>query len=154
MKYFAFYANNNTVAQVLPVPDSASEDDFAARIGMPCKETFPNGSSRGKFAGVGDSYLPEHDIFIRPQPFNSWTVDVDNADWVAPVDKPTGDGQYLWNEFSFEWQPAGIDMSTAGEFLSDSDFQILKQADPSADPEEVLGQLSSEGLAWIENNDS
>lgn len=154
MKYFAFYANNNTVVQVLPVPDGASEDDFAARLGMPCKETFQNGSSRGKFAGVGDNYLPEHDIFIPPQPFNSWVIDVDNADWVAPVDKPSEDGQYLWNEFSLEWQPAGLEMSNAAEFLSDSDLQILKQASLSDNPEQVLGQLSSEGLAWIENNDS
>ena len=154
MKYFAFYSNNNVVAQVLTVPDSANEADFVRRIGMSCKETFKDGSFRGKFAGVGFNYVPEHDIFVPPKPFDNWTIDVDSAEWVAPVDKPSGDGEYFWNEFTIDWQPAGIEMSNAGNFLSDSDLDILRQAKLSDDPEQVLEQLSAEGLAWIQNDDT
>ena len=150
MKYFAFYSNNNMVAHVIPVPDSANEEDFARRVGMSCKETFKDGSSRGKFAGVGDNYLPEHDIFVSPQPFNSWTVDVDNAEWVAPVAKPSDDGPYLWNEFTFKWQPAGIAMSDVADFVSDDDFQILQEADVSDNPELISDRLSDEGRAYVE----
>jgi|TARA_Y100000015_G_scaffold17205_1_gene16558 hypothetical protein len=154
MKYFAFYSNSNVVAKVIPVPDSANEEDFARRVGMFCKETFKDESSRGKFAGVGDNYLPEHDIFVSPQPFNSWIVDVDKAEWVAPVAKPSDDGEYLWNEFTFKWQPAGIAMTDAADFLNDSDLQVLQQADASADPQQISDALSSDGRAWLENNDS
>lgn len=149
MKYFAFYSNNNVVVQVLPVPDDANELDFARHVGMTCKETFKDQSSRGKFAGVGYNYVPDHDIFIPPQPFNSWTIDVDSADWVAPVDKPSDGGHYLWNEFKVEWEPSGINMSQADKFLSTADMNVLKASELHSDPESVLTALSEEGHSWI-----
>ena len=43
---------------------------------------------RGNYPGVGWEYDPANDIFIRKQPFPSWTKNVALAKWEAPVPMP------------------------------------------------------------------
>lgn len=58
---------------------------------------------RGNYAGIGDIYDQDHDVFYGPQPFSSWYLDQTTWLWHAPIPMPT-DGQfYLWDESVKNW---------------------------------------------------
>ena len=59
---------------------------------------------RGNYAGVGYNYDPENDIFLRDKPFNSWVLDLVNADWTAPKPYPDDEQAYRWNEDNLNWE--------------------------------------------------
>jgi len=78
--------------------------------GVKWVQTFFSGSQRKRPAGIGGYYNPDLDMFIYPQPYDSWTLD-NNGDWKAPVTHPSigyeeliGNGSdyrvlgLLWNE--------------------------------------------------------
>ena len=58
---------------------------------------------RYNYAGVGSLYDANADAFYSPQPFPSWTLDTNTYTWVCPVEYPSGDGGYLWNEDAQSW---------------------------------------------------
>jgi len=66
---------------------------------------------RGNFAGRGMSWDPDNDIFIYPQPYPSWTLNVAEARWVSPAgDEPSVTDEeheagthYQWNEETKTW---------------------------------------------------
>jgi hypothetical protein len=64
-------------------------------------QTSYNASSRGKYAGLGDSYDEEENIFIAPQPFPSW-IRIGSF-WQAPIEMPTDGKRYEWNETEGGW---------------------------------------------------
>ena len=64
-------------------------------------QTSYNARIRGKYAGPGDSYNAEENIFISPQPFLSWTRA--GSFWQAPTPMPTDDKIYSWNESTLSW---------------------------------------------------
>jgi hypothetical protein len=67
------------------------------------KQTSYNGNFRGKYAAINDSYLPEEDIFIAPQPFPSWTRS--GSYWNPPTPMPTTEGKsYYWSEYDLNWR--------------------------------------------------
>ena len=68
--------------------------------GLTCKRTSINNNIRKQYATIGGTYNLEADIFIKPQPFLSWTLD-SNHNWQPPTPKP--DGDYRWNEEELEW---------------------------------------------------
>lgn len=150
MKYFAFYNDNNVVSKVLPVPDSASEAEFSARLGAACKETFKDGSARGNYAGVGFIYVQEHDIFVQAKPYESWVIDVSAAKWTAPVAMPTDGQQYVWDEENTQWQVFGLEQGLAPKNLSDADMEVLRNVSSGENGADVLARLSPEGRAWAE----
>jgi hypothetical protein len=80
----------------------------------PWVQTSYNGSMRRRYAGIGMTYLSEHDVFILPQPYPSWALDLEDPDdWVAPVPKPTEEGYwYEWDEGEQTWIPHEIEQST------------------------------------------
>ena len=41
------------------------------------------------------------DIFICPQPFDSWSLN-ENFDWQAPVPMPS-EGSWVWDESTTRW---------------------------------------------------
>lgn len=59
------------------------------------------------YANIGSVYLPEHNAFISPKIFNSWVVKQNNVSkeyyWDAPVDFPTDNKNYTWDEDSLSW---------------------------------------------------
>lgn len=65
------------------------------------KRTSFNNRIRKQFAGIGFTYDSENDVFIRPQPYPSWTLD-QNFDWQSPFPAPDGDA-YVWNEENQDW---------------------------------------------------
>ena len=71
-------------------------------LGLYCKRTSRSGSIRKQFAGIDWIYDAENDVFIAPQPYNSWTLD-DDFDWQPPTPKPDDGKIYGWFEQSRKW---------------------------------------------------
>lgn len=100
----AHYAKveNNIVTQVI-----VADQDFidSGAVGDPATwiQTSYNGTIRNSYAGIGYTYDAELDSFITPKPFNSWTLDTVTVTWKAPVEKPTDEKTYLWNEDDLSW---------------------------------------------------
>jgi len=99
MAHFAKLDENNVVTQVITFSNeevnanggelSAEAENFvAARHGGRWKQTSYNGNFRKQYAGIGSTYDSVKDIFIKVQPYSSWTLDV-NSDWQPPVSYPT-----------------------------------------------------------------
>ena len=63
-------------------------------------QTSYNARIRKQYAGIGYTYDAVADVFIAPQPFESWTLD-SNHDWQAPTPKPGVD--YFWDESHLKW---------------------------------------------------
>jgi hypothetical protein len=67
------------------------------------KQTSYNSNIRGKYAGKGDSYNAEEDIFVAPQPYPSWTRS--GSYWNPPTPMPTTAGKfYYWSEDDLSWR--------------------------------------------------
>ena len=67
------------------------------------KQTFPDGSQRKNYAGVGYTYDPTRDAFIAPRPFPSWILNETICQWEAPVAYPNDGQKYKWNEETQQW---------------------------------------------------
>ena len=66
-------------------------------------QTSYNGSFRGNFAGIGFLYDPVNDYFISPSPYASWILNIETAQWEAPIAKPNDNKLYEWHEDTQEW---------------------------------------------------
>ena len=111
MAHFA-KVENDIVTQVLVVSndDAPTEIDgqtFLASIGLEgewVQTSYNNnpieGASRGKYAGIGDTW--NGTVFIASQPFPSWSLD-ENDDWQPPTPMPTDGKMYRWNETDLDW---------------------------------------------------
>ena len=98
MAHFAKLDENNVVTQVIVVdnkditdPHTGQEDEILGiafckkLLGGNWKQTSYNNNSRVRYAGIGYSYNAALDAFVPPQPYASWTLDNDTADWVSPL---------------------------------------------------------------------
>lgn len=108
MAHYAFLDENNIVIEVIVGKDetekiegSSPEDWYGKFRGLKCLRTSYNATIRGKYAGIGDTYLPEEDIFVMPQPYPSWTRV--GSYWKAPKDMPLDGKFYAWSEEDLEW---------------------------------------------------
>jgi len=71
--------------------------------GDPVETDTPEKSFRGNYAGIGFFYDEENNVFIPPQPFESWNLNETIWDWESPVPYPD-DGQYYeWSEKVENW---------------------------------------------------
>jgi hypothetical protein len=115
MAHFA-QLENNVVTQVIVVANQDILDeqgqeseqkgiDFCSNLlGGTWKQTSYNGKIRKNYAGVGYTYDEGRDAFIAPKPFASWLLDETTAQWKAPVDYPTDDKKYTWDENTTSWK--------------------------------------------------
>jgi hypothetical protein len=114
MAHYAYLDEHNIVTQVIT---GRNEDEIVNGIsdwetyygnirGQVCKRTSYNGNIRKQFAGVGFTFNKPADVFITPQPFESWSLDA-NYDWQAPIAYPADGKQYLWDEANQSWVLAG-----------------------------------------------
>ena len=99
MSHFAQLDENNVVTQVIVVANEDTSDANGVEveeIGVAfCKkllgadtrwkQTSYNNNMRVRYAGIGYSYNEELDAFIPPQPFASWILNEETADWESPV---------------------------------------------------------------------
>ena len=56
--------------------------------GIKWVQTSYNHNFRKQYAGEGDTYDPVKDVFIKIQPYSSWTLDLNN-DWKCPIPHPS-----------------------------------------------------------------
>ena len=117
MAHFAEINNNNEVLRVVVIANGDildQEGNESEKIGQDfCHslyggqwvQTSYNATKRGKYAGVGDFYLQNEDIFITPQPYPSWTRN--GSYWYPPKPYPDKSKFYEWNESSLDWVEIG-----------------------------------------------
>ena len=101
MSHFAKVVDSK-VTQVI-VAEKEFFDTFVDSSPGTWIQTSYNGRIRKNYAGVGYTYDETLDAFIAPKPYNSWVLDTDKAQWKAPVDYPTDEGRYTWNEETLTW---------------------------------------------------
>jgi hypothetical protein len=73
MAHFAEIDSDNKVVRVLTVPNEQEErgEEFLSvdlNLGGRWIQTSYNAKIRGKFAGIGDTYDADKDLFIAPTP--------------------------------------------------------------------------------------
>jgi hypothetical protein len=125
MAHFAELDENNVVTQVIVVGNEDTSDSNGVEveeIGVAfCKkllgadtlwkQTSYNNNMRVRYAGIGYTYNEELDAFIPPQPFASWVLNEETADWESPVGPAPALTEaeiearsfYKWDEESNEW---------------------------------------------------
>jgi hypothetical protein len=115
MAHFAQLNEENLVTQVIVVAnqDTADQDgveneaigiEFCTNLlGGRWVQTSYNANIRKNYAGVGYKYDAALDAFIPPQPFASWTLNNETAQWEAPTPYPTDDKRYTWDEATTAW---------------------------------------------------
>jgi hypothetical protein len=108
MAHYAFLDQNNVVTEVITGIDETeliegldTETWYGNFRGQTCKRTSYNGNIRKQYAGIGFTYNEIANVFIAPQPYQSWSLD-ENFDWQAPTPMPT-EGRWYWSEENGEW---------------------------------------------------
>jgi hypothetical protein len=86
MAHYAFIDENNMVTEVIVGIDETElieglspEEWYSNFREQPCVRTSYNGNIRGKYAGIGDLYDQNLDVFVSPD-----CVLVDGV-WQAPI---------------------------------------------------------------------
>ena len=98
--------DNNIVVEVLVGPNYGDEGEaFFNALGGTWVKTSYNGNIRKNYAGIGFNYDAARDAFIAPKPYNSWLLDEDTCQWKAPIEYPTDDLMYEWDEELTDWKP-------------------------------------------------
>ena len=117
MAHYAFISNNKVYSVIVGKDENEDNIDWETYYsnvnGMECKRTSYNtyrnqhlkgGTAfRGNYAGIGYTYDRENDVFVPPQPYNSWTLSTEIWDWIPPVDFPDDKKNYNWNEVNQRW---------------------------------------------------
>jgi hypothetical protein len=125
MAHFAGLDENNIVTQVIVVANEDTSDSNGVEveeIGVAfCKkllgadtrwkQTSYNNNMRVRYAGIGYTYNEELDAFVPPQPFESWVLNEETADWESPVGPAPelteaeieARSFYRWDEENGEW---------------------------------------------------
>jgi len=115
MAHFAQLNAENLVTQVIVVANQDTADqngveneaigiEFCTNLlGGKWVQTSYNGNIRKNYAGVGYKYDATLDAFVPPQPFASWTLNNETAQWEAPTPYPQDDKRYTWNEATTSW---------------------------------------------------
>jgi hypothetical protein len=125
MAHYALIDSNNIVVQVITGVDEdiiqtdldgtqvggstqawekfyESQPQFA---GFTCKRTSYNKNIRGNYAGIGDTYDANFNIFIPKPVYSSWKFNYTTFQWEAPIAKPEDVEGYVWkwSEINKEW---------------------------------------------------
>ena len=119
MAHYAFLDDNNVVTEVIVGRDewevvegiSDWEAHYAEVRGQRCVRTSYNGNIRKNYAGISYRYDEDLDAFIAPQPFASWLLDEETAQWVAPIPYPTDNLIYSWDEEAGDWAAVEFDLN-------------------------------------------
>jgi hypothetical protein len=115
MAHYCRLDENNIVTEVIVIDNKDTADAngvekeyigaaFCERLfGGTWKQTSYNGNIRKNYAGIGYTFDSTRDAFISPKPFASWVLVEETCQWKAPVDMPTDDKKYSWNEETTSW---------------------------------------------------
>ena len=115
MAHFAEIDSNNIVLRVIVVSNKDTADANGVEnesigaafceqlLGGTWKQTSYNGNMRKNYAGIGYTYRADIDAFVPPQPYPSWVLNTNTAQWEAPVPYPDDGKRYSWNEQTQSW---------------------------------------------------
>ena len=100
MKYFVELSPANIVIRKTVSGDDTTVEDIKKimKSSNEWKET-------DKTTSIKDTWDNVNNVFIKPQPYPSWTLD-SNFKWQPPVPEPqdiVGQVIYKWNEESQQW---------------------------------------------------
>ena len=131
MAHFAQLDDKNNVTQVIVVSNDDIKDPSGKEIesigiafcqkllgsDTNWKQTSFNNNLRGNYAGIGYTYMANvatmgvgsTDIFIRKQPYPSWSIGVGTASWYSPISGPpdltdseiAAGKNYIWDEDAY-----------------------------------------------------
>lgn len=116
MAHFAKLDENNVVITVVVVNNSellvdgveseAKGVEFLVSLfgDSNWKQTSFNATIRKNAAGIGYTYDPDRDAFIPPQPYPSWGLDEQTCQWHPPIQYPSDDKRYEWDEQTTSWK--------------------------------------------------
>jgi hypothetical protein len=107
MAHWAELDENNIVIRVIVGDNNDPNGDegyqwILDNLGGTWLKTSYNNNIRKNFAGIGFTYDPDMDAFIPPQPFASWTLNKQTANWEAPTPRPE-DVDCYWDEATLSW---------------------------------------------------
>lgn len=116
MAHFAKLDDNNLVIEVNVVNNNALDASNEEASGIAFltewsggysnwKQTSYNGKFRKNYAGPGFIYDSVRDAFISPKPYNSWVLEEETCQWVAPIAMPNDGKLYYWAETKNQWIP-------------------------------------------------
>tara|TARA_Y100001963_G_C6426731_1_gene285186 strand:- start:29 stop:508 length:480 start_codon:yes stop_codon:yes gene_type:complete len=131
MAHFAKISEENIVLQVLTLSDKNMLNEAGVEtesVGQAYLETHNNWPShlwiqtsyntennqhklggtpfRGNYAGIGDTWDSDNEIFWPKKPYDSWTKDIASASWKSPLGNPpdlTSEQQDQNNALSHTW---------------------------------------------------
>ena len=115
MAHFAQLNDENLVTQVIVVANEDTADqngveneaigiEFCTNLlGGRWVQTSYNANIRKNYAGIGYKYDATLDAFIPPQPFESWTLNEETAQWESPTPYPDDGKRYSWDEATTSW---------------------------------------------------
>jgi hypothetical protein len=126
MAHFAEIDSNNKVIRILVAcnqdiaNNGGEQSEQAAKAfekvvplsenGIKWIQTSYNNNFRKQFAGKDYTYDSIKNVFIKPKPFASWSLDSNN-DWKAPIEypktsivNPPHEDLYIWNEVNQQWE--------------------------------------------------
>ncbi len=115
MAHFAELNQENIVIRVLVVSNKDTSDANGIEkeyigaaylerlLGGVWKQTSYNGNIRKNYAGIGFTYREDIDAFVPPQPYPSWLLNEETAQWYPPIPRPNHGNMYMWDESSLSW---------------------------------------------------
>ena len=123
MAHYALIDENNIVTQVIVGKNENEKRDgktvdweewYGDFHGLTCKRTSYNtfenehrdgrkNPFRANYAGIGYTYDETNDVFIPPKPYESWILNESTWSWDSPVEYPSDDKDYTWNEDKKTW---------------------------------------------------
>jgi hypothetical protein len=135
MAHFAQLDANNVVTEVIVVSNDAINDlpfpesepvgvEFCQSLygaNTIWKQTSYNANFRKNYAGLGYSYRADINAFVPPQPYPSWTLNDETAEWEAPIPYPTDGKAYVWDENSMSWVPLPIYPAGLGQDMENNE---------------------------------
>ncbi len=87
---------------------------------------------RGNYPAIGDVWDETNNIFTKPKPYASWTLDTTTGVWNPPVAKPAAQEDvanksnfrhYSWNEENQQWDVVSQDIwvESLNEYVDSND---------------------------------
>ena len=112
MAHFAELDDNNVVLRVCVVDNKHVPSDKHVDGETWCtnfwggkwKQTSYNNNFRQVYAGSGYTYDSSIDKFIPQKPHDNWVWDETNWAWKPPVDVPSEQGPWRWNQEENTWE--------------------------------------------------
>ena len=100
-----YYAKvvDGTITETLVIGDTNFFDEFIDTSPGDWILGSKDGSVRANGIAKGFTYDKTNDVFIQPQPFNSWVLNGTTYKWEAPVTRPDDGKNYTWNEATTNW---------------------------------------------------